>query len=102
MHLQPPPTMRGKISTRVFSGNRRRRAGAAVALVVAMAVVVVIVLSSESPSTTNAASDSGITGATTVTQRNLSETDTESGTISYANPQTVYDRLGGTITWLPN
>jgi hypothetical protein len=36
-----------------------------------------------------------------VQRRDLVETDTESGTLSYANPRTVYDRLGGTITWLP-
>ena len=34
-------------------------------------------------------------------RRNLTETDTESGTLSYSNPQTVYNRLSGTITWLP-
>ncbi|MGB8876420.1 MAG: hypothetical protein WCD11_08890, partial [Solirubrobacteraceae bacterium] len=40
-------------------------------------------------------------GAATVQRRDLVETDTESGTLSYADPQTVYDRLSGTITWLP-
>ena len=34
-------------------------------------------------------------------RRNLVETDTESGTLSYNSPQTVYNRLSGTITWLP-
>ena len=29
------------------------------------------------------------------------ETDTEAGTLSYSSPQTVYNRLSGTITWLP-
>jgi hypothetical protein len=29
------------------------------------------------------------------------ETDTEAGTLTYSGPQTVYDRLSGTITWLP-
>ncbi len=32
---------------------------------------------------------------------NLVATDTESGTLGFANPQTVYNRLSGTITWLP-
>jgi peptidoglycan hydrolase-like protein with peptidoglycan-binding domain len=41
-------------------------------------------------------------GAATVQRRDLVETDTESGTLSYANPQTVYDGLSGTITWLPS
>jgi hypothetical protein len=30
------------------------------------------------------------------------QTDTESGTLSYASPQTVYNRLSGTVTWLPS
>ncbi len=40
-------------------------------------------------------------GAATVQRRNLVATDTESGTLSYANTQTVYNRLSGTITWAP-
>ena len=48
-----------------------------------------------------AANGSTATGATTVQRRNLIETDTESGTLSYNSPQTVYNRLTGTITWLP-
>jgi hypothetical protein len=46
-------------------------------------------------------STGGVDGAATVQRRDLVETDTESGTLGYADPQTVYDRLGGTITWLP-
>ena len=34
-------------------------------------------------------------------RRDLIATDTESGTLSYANPQTVFNRLSGTVTWLP-
>lgn len=40
-------------------------------------------------------------GTTTVQRRDLVATDTESGTLSYANPQTIFNRLTGTITWLP-
>jgi hypothetical protein len=40
--------------------------------------------------------------ASTVERRDLVETDTEAGTLSYAGAQTVYDRLSGTITWLPS
>ena len=39
--------------------------------------------------------------AVVVERRDLVLTDTESGTLGYADPETVYDRLGGTITWLP-
>jgi peptidoglycan hydrolase-like protein with peptidoglycan-binding domain len=36
-----------------------------------------------------------------VQRRDLVATDTESGTLSYAAPQTVYTQLAGVITWLP-
>lgn len=35
-------------------------------------------------------------------QRDLVQTDTESGTLGYKDPRTVYNRLSGTITWLPS
>ncbi|MGO9820675.1 MAG: hypothetical protein ACLPTJ_08500, partial [Solirubrobacteraceae bacterium] len=90
-------------TVRWLSGGRRRRIGAALALLVVVVVVVVIVLSSGSSSPSNAAANaSTATGAATVQRRDLVETDTESGTLSYADPQTVYNRLTGTITWLPN
>ena len=41
-------------------------------------------------------------GAVSVQRHDLVETDTESGTLSYANSQTVYNSLSGTITWLPS
>ncbi len=86
-----------------LSGGRRRRIGAALALAAVLAVVIIIVVSAGSSSPTNAASNgSTATGAATVQRRDLVETDTESGTLSYADPQTVYNRLTGTITWLPN
>jgi hypothetical protein len=78
------------------------RLAAAVALVVAVIVVVVIVVNAGSgPSAGTAAGAATGSGAATVQRRNLTETDTESGTLSYSNPHTVYNRLGGTITWLP-
>ena len=49
----------------------------------------------------NGGSASQGSGSTTVQRRDLVETDTESGTLSYADPRTVYDGLSGTITWLP-
>ena len=79
-----------------------RRLGALLALVVAIGVVVAIVLGTESsPSSGSSANANASSGATAVETRNLTETDTESGTLSYANSYTVYNRLSGTITWLP-
>jgi hypothetical protein len=86
-----------------FPSIRRGRsaAGAAGALVVVV-VGVILIVSAGSPSQSKGASPShGVSGATTVQYRNLIATDTESGTLSYANPQTVYNRESGTITWLP-
>jgi hypothetical protein len=71
-------------------------------LLVGAGVVVAIVIASDSsgpPAT--AGGTFSAAGAATVQRRDLVETDTESGTLSYADPQTVYDRLSGTITWLP-
>ena len=79
-----------------------RRFGAMLALIVAIGVVVVIVLAGESsPSSGSSNNTNAASGATAVQRRNLVETDTESGTLSYANSYTVYNRLSGTITWLP-
>ncbi|HTU96857.1 MAG TPA: hypothetical protein VMF14_13515 [Solirubrobacteraceae bacterium] len=83
---------------------RHRLGGlAAVSLALAIGVVVVLVLVASSPAPTTASGAAKApAGAATVRRRNLVATDTESGTLSYANPQTVYDRLSGTITWLPS
>jgi hypothetical protein len=84
------------------SRRARRRILAAVALALAIAVVVVLVLRSHRPSSgaAQAAGSTGL-GVATVSRRDLVETDTESGTLAYAGAQTVYNRLSGTITWLP-
>jgi hypothetical protein len=81
----------------------RRRVGAGLALVAVVAVVLVVVLSNNSASagSSNNSALSNSPGVTTVQRRDLVETDTESGTLSYASPQTVYNNLSGTITWLP-
>ena len=75
---------------------------AALTLVVAIGVVIAVVLSTSSPSPSRAASGPTVTGAATVRRRNLVSTDTEAGTLSYSGAQTVYDRLSGTVTWLPS
>jgi len=51
------------------------------------------------------ASDTGVpAGDTTasVTRRTLSESSTVNGTLGYGAPLELYDRLGGTFTWLPS
>ena len=79
----------------------RGRWVASLALLIAAAVVVVVVVSNSSPSRAGTGAGTTATGAATIQRRNLVATDTESGTLSYANTQTVYNRLSGTITWVP-
>jgi hypothetical protein len=62
-------------------------------------VVAVVVAVGSSPPTSSDISSTA-PGAATVQRRNLVETDPESDTLSYANPETVYDRLSRTVTWL--
>ena len=84
------------------SASRGRRFALAVALLLAAGVVVAAIVlgtHSGSPRTTDNPASAG--GAAIVRRRDLVETDTESGTLAYASPQTVYNRLSGTITWLP-
>ncbi|MGZ4236595.1 MAG: hypothetical protein ACXVWT_10985 [Solirubrobacteraceae bacterium] len=81
----------------------RWRTGTGLALLVVVAVVVAIVLKTgPSPSKPNTGGKDSASDATTVKRRNLVQTDTESGTLSYAGSQTVYNRLSGTLTWLPS
>jgi hypothetical protein len=86
----------------ISGGGSRRRLGAGLALVVTVAVVIAVIVATGSPSPAKTASDAGgVSGAATVRRRDLVQTDTESGTLTYSDPQTVYNRLTGTITWLP-
>jgi hypothetical protein len=78
------------------------RLAATLGLVVAIAVVIAIVLGTRSPTASgDHGSHNTASGSTTVQRRDLVQTDTESGTLSYADSRTVYDGLSGTITWLP-
>jgi hypothetical protein len=76
---------------------------AALALLIAVGIVVAIVLGGGSSPPSRAA-NAPISSSTTaiVQRRDLVQIDTESGTLGYLNPQTVYNRLSGTITWLPS
>src|ERR1700761_4563872 len=81
--------------------RRRGRWFASLALLVVAAVVIGIVVSNKGSANDSSTAGTTATGATTVQRRNLVATDTESGTLSYADTQTVYNRLSGTITWVP-
>jgi uncharacterized membrane protein YgcG len=81
--------------------RRNKQVAAVLALAVVVAVVLVLVLSSGTTANGGSGQTPSYSGTATVQRRNLVSTDTESGTLSYANPQTVYNRLSGTITWLP-
>jgi hypothetical protein len=82
---------------------RRRVVVPLTALLLVLAVVVVVIVASNGgPSSAGVAAGTTATGATTVQRRNLVATDTESGTLSYADPQTVFNRLSGTITSVPD
>jgi membrane fusion protein, multidrug efflux system len=81
--------------------RRNKQVTAVLALAVVVAVVLVIVLSNGSSPNGASGQTPSYSGTASVQRRNLVSTDTESGTLSYANPQTVYNRLSGTITWLP-
>jgi hypothetical protein len=84
-------------------GGPRRRAAAAAGAIVVMAAVIGVIVSAGAPAASKGqASAPASAGATTVQRRNLVQTDTESGTLGYANAQTVFNRLSGTVTYLPN
>ncbi len=86
--------------------SRRRplRWLAAGTLVLVVAAVLAVVLLG-SGSGEHHGSDTGVpAGDTTasVTRRTLSESSTVSGTLGYGTTLELYDRLGGTFTWLPS
>jgi membrane fusion protein, multidrug efflux system len=86
------------------SRRRRLRWLAAGALaVVAVAVLTVVLLSTDSGGHRGA--ETGVpAGDTTavVTRRTLSESSTVDGTLGYGTTLELYDRVGGTFTWLPS
>jgi hypothetical protein len=82
-------------------GKRRKVLGLGAAGVVVAAVVVIVIATNGGSSNAGAQGSSAPSGSATVERRDLIATDTESGTLSYADPQTVFNRVSGTITWLP-
>ena len=85
-----------------LSQLRARRLFIPVVAVATSVVTAGIVLAAELPGSSQGASPASKgTGAATVQRQDLVATDTESGTLGYSNPSTVYNRLSGTITWLP-
>ncbi len=86
------------------SGRRRLRWLAAGAVAVAAAAVLAVVLLGSGSSAHHGAETGVPAGDTTasVTRRTLSESSTVSGTLGYGATLELYDRLGGTFTWLPS
>jgi hypothetical protein len=80
-----------------------RRPAAALALLAAAGAATALILAGNAPSKRPPpVGDTSASGTATVERRDLVASDTESGTLSHAAPQTVYNRLSGTITWLPH
>ncbi len=79
-------------------GRRRWAAAAAVLAVAAAAAIVVLSLGSD---TSSSATKRSVPTTTRITRQDLVETDTESGTLGYADTRTVVDHLSGVITWIP-
>lgn len=78
-----------------------RRPGVAVGLIALVALVAGLIVAAEPGSSRGAAPAAASSGSAAVQRRDLVATDTEAGTIGYANPGTVYNRMSGTVTWLP-
>ena len=82
--------------------SRFGRVTAASGSIAIAAVAIGIILATEPASATRGASTSpSVSGRTAIQYRDLISTDTEPGTLGYASPQTAFNRLAGTVTWLP-
>jgi hypothetical protein len=88
------------------SGPRRltRRRAALAALLAAGGAVAAIVLASGHHGKAGTSTTGVPAGETTaaVTRRTLTESSTVDGTLGYGTTLELYDRLGGTFTWLPS
>jgi peptidoglycan hydrolase-like protein with peptidoglycan-binding domain len=83
---------------------QRRPWLAAGALVLAVAAVLAVLLLGSGSGGHHGAETGVPTGDTTasVTRRTLSESSTVDGTLGYGTTLELYDRVGGTFTWLPS
>ncbi|MGH2894442.1 MAG: peptidoglycan-binding protein [Solirubrobacteraceae bacterium] len=82
-------------------GHARKRALAGATLLVVAAVVVLAIVATGGGEQETGRSLLTATGSATVQRRNLVTSKDETGTISYAHPSTVANRLQGTLTWVP-
>jgi hypothetical protein len=82
--------------------SRARRLAMPVGAIGVVALVIGVLVAAELPaSSKGAAQPAKSSGAASVQRRDLVATDTQSGTLGHAGARTVYNRLSGTITWLP-
>ena len=84
-------------------GRRKRRLAVTAVLAVALlaAGVGVAVLTRGDDGAQPAAAASAATKTTTIREQDLVETEEVDGTLGYADPRTVVNRLSGTVTWVP-
>jgi hypothetical protein len=87
----------------LLGGRRFRRVAPAVLAIAAIAVAIGVIVGGGAPASSKGATTGthGRSGTATVQRRDLVSTDTESGTLGYADTQTVFNRRSGTLTWLP-
>ncbi|MDQ6745266.1 MAG: peptidoglycan-binding protein, partial [Actinomycetota bacterium] len=93
--------MRERLRRSKVTSSRGRVLAAGGALAAVVLAATVILTAGLSGTSAGAAKPAKQSGAATVKRRNLVQSDTEAGTLSYASPLTVYNRLSGTITSLP-